>query len=302
VKRLLDAWFAPAPAERLAAMRILVGGFALIYLVVQLPLWLGDGQFARRDFHPLGPLGFLDEPLSRGGRLALVGAAIALAVPFTLGWAYRVIAPLFALVLLAALTYRNSWSMPFHTENLLVLHAIVLAVAPAADAWRVGGGPGAAGPDERYGWPLRLMAAITVTTYLIAGLAKLRLGGWAWTDGDALAEQIAIDNLRKHLSGSPMSPVAAVFLEHAWLLRGLAIATVVVEVGAPLALFDRRLAAAWAIAAWGFHLGVVVLMAIVFPYPLVGLAYAPLFRCERPLAWVHARWRRWRERRARVTA
>ena len=298
MKRLLDAWFAPAPAERLAAMRILVGGFALIYLVVQLPLWLGDGQFARRDFHPLGPLGFLDEPLSRGGRLALVGAAIALAVPFTLGWAYRVIAPLFALVLLAALTYRNSWSMPFHTENLLVLHAIVLAVAPAADAWRVGGGPGAAGPDERYGWPLRLMAAITVTTYLIAGLAKLRLGGWAWTDGDALAEQIAIDNLRKHLMGAPMSPIAATFLEHTWLMHAMAIGTMVVELGAPIALVHRRAALAWSVAAWGFHVGVLALMAIVFPYQLIGLAYAPLLRCERPIAWLIARVRRGRLKRA----
>lgn len=288
-----DRWFAPAPAERLAALRILVGGFALVYLIVQAPLWLGDVGFARRDFHPLGVVRLLDEPLARGERVALWAAALALAVPFTLGLAYRIVAPLFAATLLAALSYRNAWGMPFHTENLLVLHTIVLALAPAADAWRLGrAGPGAGSLDARYGWPLTLMAAITVTTYLLAGVAKLRLGGWAWTDGDALAEQIAIDNLRKHLSGSPMSPIAALFLGHGWLLRGLAILTMVVELGAPLVLLDRRLARMWALAAWGFHVGVVALMAIVFPYPLVGLAYAPLFACERPLAWIGRRLRR----------
>ena len=132
--------------------------------------------------------------------------------------------------------------------------------------------------------------------YVLAGVAKLRLGGWAWTDGAALREQIAIDNLRKHLMGAPMSPIAATFLEHTWLMHAMAIGTMVVELGAPVALVHRRVALVWSIAAWGFHVGVVVLMAIVFPYQLVGLAYAPLLRCERPIRWAIDRWRRWRGR------
>jgi hypothetical protein len=52
------------------------------------------------------------------------------------------------------------------------------------------------------------------------------------------------------------------------------------------------------VAAWGFHVGVVALMAIVFPYQLIGLAYAPLLRCERPIAWLIARVRRGRLKRA----
>ncbi|MBK9036030.1 MAG: HTTM domain-containing protein [Myxococcales bacterium] len=295
MRRVLDAWFAPAPAERLAAMRILVGAFTLVYVAIMLPVWLADSQFVAHDFRPLGVVRVLDGPLSHRGRLVLVAVTAALAVPFTLGLAYRWVAPVFALALLATLTYRNSWGMPFHTENLLALHVLVLAIVPAADAWSVDRrGRGGAAPDERYGWPLRALALITVITYLLAGVAKLRLGGWAWTDGDALREQIAIDNLRKHLMGAPMSPVAAAFLEHTALMRGLALTTMVVELGAPLALLHRRIAAVWAVAAWGFHVGVLVLMAIVFPYPLVGLAYAPLFRCERPIAWLIRRWRRWR--------
>ena len=56
----------------------------------------------------------------------------------------------------------------------------------------------------------------------------------------------------------------------------------------------------WAVAAWGFHLGVVALMAIAFPYPLLGLAYAPLFRIERPVAWAGRTLARpWRRRQER---
>lgn len=295
--RLLDRWFAPAPAERLAAMRILLGLFALVYLAIQLPLWLSPSHFEPKNFHRLGVIRLLDAPLSSGVRLALPLVTMALAVPFILGVRYRIVAPLFALALLFTLSYRNAWGMPFHTENLLVLHALVLAIVPAHEAWSWDRrGRAAAPPDERFGWPLRALAVITVLTYVLAGVAKVRLGGWAWTDGEALTEHIAIDNLRKHLMGAPMSPVAALVLEHAWLMHGLAIATLVIELGAPLALLDRRLALAWSLGAWGFHLGVVVLMAIVFPYPLAGLAYAPLLRCERPLAWIAARWQRWRAR------
>jgi hypothetical protein len=65
----------------------------------------------------------------------------------------------------------------------------------------------------------------------------------------------------------------------------MAVMSLAIELGGPLALLHRRLALLWSLAAWGFHLGVILLMAIVFPYPLLGLAYAPMFRVERPVGW-----------------
>jgi hypothetical protein len=38
-------------------------------------------------------------------------------------------------------------------------------------------------------------------------------------------------------------------------------------------------------------------MNIWFPYPLLGLAYVPILRAERPFAWAIARWRRRRAAR-----
>ena len=42
-----------------------------------------------------------------------------------------------------------------------------------------------------------------------------------------------------------------------------------------------------ATGAWGFHVGVVALMNIWFPYPLFGFAYLPFFEVER--AWPRVR-------------
>jgi len=58
------------------------------------------------------------------------------------------------------------------------------------------------------------------------------------------------------------------------------IRSLVLELGAPLALVGRRVGKAWAIGMWGFHVGVLAIMAITFAYPLSGIAFAPFFWVE----------------------
>jgi hypothetical protein len=309
-RALADGWFAPAPASRLAAMRILAGLFAIGYLLARGNVLWRLSAMPRRDFVPVGLARLVDGPLDPTAHHAIVLATAVLALAFTAGVLHRLLAPLFALGLLWLLGYRSSWGMLFHTDNLLVLHVAVLALAPASDAWSADAwwrgrhrlarlradartadqlaadAPALPSPSEAYGWPLKLMAAVTALTYLIAGVAKLKLGGLAWAEGVQLREQVAIDNVRKALLGSPMSPLAAPMLHHDWAFSLMALTSLVVELGAPLALLHRRVAAVWALAAWGFHAGVVALMAILFPYPLLGLAYAPLFAVERPVGWL----------------
>jgi hypothetical protein len=213
-------------------------------------------------------------------------------IAFALGVAYRVVAPLAALALLWTLSYRNAWGQPFHTENLLVLHVLALACSPAADAWALA--PARAGEPRDYGWAIKLLAALTAATYVVAGLAKLRLAGTAWLDGEQLRNQIAIDNARKVLLGAAPSRLARPLLAHPSWFTGFSIATLAIELGAPLALLGRRVARAWASSAWLFHVGVLALMNIVFPYPLVGLAFLPLVEPERLARRVATGIRRWR--------
>jgi hypothetical protein len=120
-------------------------------------------------------------------------------------------------------------------------------------------------------------------------VAKLRNAGDAWLDGEVLLGHVAWDNLRKLELGAFYSPLGAalsrwpaVFVPLAWL-------SMVFELGAPISLFGRRLAWIWAIGTWSFHIGVAALMAIVFPYPVCGIGFAPLFEVERPVLALAAR-------------
>ena len=61
----------------------------------------------------------------------------------------------------------------------------------------------------------------------------------------------------------------------------MAAATVVIELAAPVALLGGRIRTAWVLAAWLMHLGVLAFMLIGFPFPLVFVAFAPLYRVER---------------------
>jgi hypothetical protein len=290
VARRADRRFlSPLPPERLAALRVLIGAYALGYLVVRLPHLVAVSRFDDQRFDPVGPLGWLDGPVPPGIGQSLLAAAIVTGVAFVAGWRWRLTGPAFAVLFLAVTTYRNSWGQVFHTENLMVLHLGILALAPAAaDALAVGrqAGPHAA-PDGRYGWPIRLAGLVVVLTYLVTGLAKVRMGGLGWVDGDTLRHIVAHDNLRKALLGDAYSPVGPALVAHAWLFAPLAVATLAVELGAWLALLGGRWRTAWVVAAWIFHAGVLAVMAIVFAYPLSGVAFAPFFRLERlrPSAW-----------------
>ncbi len=291
IKPVSDWWFAPAPAERLAAVRIIVGTFALAWILIRIREGYAVAQLPAENFRPTGVVRLLESPLPPALALAISIATAVLMAAFVVGFRFRLLAPFAAIALLWTLTYRNSWGMIFHTENLLVLHVMALACSPAADAWAVDRKP-AQPAAIGYGWVLKLMIALTAATYVLAGIAKLRIAGMDWIDGEQLRNQIAVDNLRKALLGDLIAPLATQFLEHPAGFIVFSVMTLVLEFGAPIALVGPRLARLWALAAWGFHVGVVLLMNIWFLYPLCGVAYVAMLRAERPGMWFLGWWRR----------
>ncbi len=289
---MTDRFFAPGSARRLATLRILVGAYATIYSIARLPYLLDLSALEDERFIGTGFLTVLDGPPPAAFILSVGLVAIGACAATTVGWRHRFTGPIAAIALLATTTYGNSWGQVFHTENLMWLHVLVLAVVPAADALAMDR-PRSRMPDvdERYGWPVKLMVALTVVTYVAAGVAKLRIGGWAWIDGDALRNQIAFDNLRKVRLDDIHSPFGAWLLQFGWLWPPAALFTVIVELGAPVAFVRNRLRYAWVAAAWLFHVGIVATMAIVFPYHLAGIAYAAILPTDRILDMVAERWR-----------
>ncbi|MET0287645.1 MAG: HTTM domain-containing protein [Polyangiales bacterium] len=288
----MSFWYAPMPATRLALLRIGVGLYALAYLLIRaLPL-TSVVRFSPAEFAPVGPVQLLDAPLPSWAVYGALAFALVSGGASTVGYAYRITAPLFAFAFLWVTSYRSSWGMVFHTENICALHLIALAFAPAADTLA----PGRTSDEvsTKYGWPVRTVAALTVVTYVLAGVAKLRLGGAAWVDGALLRAQVAYDNVRKIELGATHAPLGAWLVTFSWPFKTLAWMSLLLELGAPLALLNTRVALGWVLGAWGFHLGVALLMAIGFPYQLSFAAYLAFFPLERALPTL----RRLRQHRA----
>ena len=281
--RAADRWFfGPAPALRLARLRVLTGAFATGYLLVRLRVFLtlGDGT-DRRDFEPVGVLWWLQRPLAPEIVRGLVAVTLILGVGFVLGVAFRIVGPLFAAALLVVTTYHSSGGQLLWFENLFVLHVLIVGMSRSADTFSLTprGSP-APIDDVRYGWPVRLAAVTTVLTYLLAGLAKLRIGGIGWMNGDSLRNHVAYSAARLRLLGGTPSPLAGVLVDHVWLFSPLAVMTIVIELGAPIALVGRRCRWIWVAATCMMHVAILATMYVVFPYPLSLIAFAPLFELE----------------------
>lgn len=278
VTRLEERLFGARPAWLIARWWVGVHTFALGYLLVRLPAFWAVSRRDRASFEPVGVLGWLPGPLPtalwRVLILATVAAgAAALAAALAAARSRRWLGPLVLALFVVVTTYRSSWGQLLWFENLLVVHLAIAAVAPV-------GGVGLRRHDAlRPGWPLGLAATATVVTYVLAGVAKLRAGGAAWIDGDTLAHHIGWSAARLRVLGGTPSPVAAWLLDARWALAVGALVTVAAELAAPLALAGRRAAAVWIAVMWSFHALIAVTMLVVFPYPLLGLAFLPVWWC-----------------------
>ncbi len=283
-----DAWLAtPAPAERLALLRIAISGFVTIYLAASAAEFARVGRGTTDAFDPVGVARLLGGPLSAGTVWVGFVVLLSLGMLATIGWRYRCTGPAFASGVLAWTSYHSSWGQLLHFEHLFTIHLLVLAWAPAADTIAVAArGQAAPTPSSRYGWPIRLLALATATTYLLSGIAKLRLSGLDWFDPETLRNHIAYSATRIELVGGPTPPAASWVIDRSWLLTSMAIGGLAVELGAPFALLARRFRDLWIGSAIAFHLGTAATMLVFFGYRGLGIGLLPLVAIERPLiAW-----------------
>jgi hypothetical protein len=272
-----------APPERLAAFRMIIGAFALGYLLVRLPAFLDLRDRPASSFDGVGVLAAVRSPMPGEVLVAVIGVSIVAGAAFVAGSMYVVSGPAFAIGMLVLTTYRSSWGQLLHFENLMVLYLLVVAFSPAADAWslRRRGRPRPARRRGAYGWPLALAAMILVATYVITGVAKLRYGGLEWITSDSLRNHVAYSSARLDLLGEGRPPLARLLVPHRWIFPPLAATTVAIELMAPAVLVWPLVRTPWVIATWAMHAAIVSLMLVSFPVPLIGVAFAPLYRLER---------------------
>lgn len=287
----LDArWLPATPATRPAVLRVINGVYTAHYLARRVGMLRRIHRTDPQLFAPVGPVRVLRRPLPPLVADALVYACLAADVASTVGFRHRVTGPLHAGLLLWTLSYRNSWSMIFHNDNNLVLHSAVLGCTRSADALSVDAlmGSPERGEHWRYAAAPRAMQAVTTATYFVAGVAKVTGPlGWSWGSGESLRSQIAADGLRKELLGSSAAPLGVRLYEQTALFRLMATGSLVLELAAPLALIDRRLARVWVVSAFGMHWGIWAIMGITFRHHMSGVVYASFFPVERldPRTW-----------------
>lgn len=265
-------WFGEVPARRLRLVTAATFGYAVAWLVIRAPYVWDVSSLPARRFEPVGVLAWMDAPPNRGvvavmWTIALVASALATANVHP-----RVMLPAGSIGVLLIITLVSSYGQVFHTEHLLVLDVLILAAGVLIE------------PPRRAvvsGWPLRLMMTVVVTAYVVAGVSKLRLGGTDWLTGDVLRGHVAADNLRKLLLDDLHSPLGGWLAGIAWIWPVMAGLTIVVELGSPFALLETRFRWIWLGLAWGFHVGVLALMAISFPYQLTGVAFAAFIPLEK---------------------
>lgn len=295
----VDRWLlSSAPPERLAVLRLAVGGYALVNVVISV------GEFARladrsaTQFEPVGLAVFLDGPVSAVVLWSLFAVSLVSGMAFVAGASYRLAGPVFAISTLAWATYHASWGQMLHFEHLVTLHLLVLGFSPAADALSLAARnkrSARAGPSVRYGWPIRLLAIVTVVTYFLAAVAKLRVSGWAWADGTTLGNHIAYSATRLDLLGEPRPPLSTFVIRQEALLGPMALVGLGVELLAPLALLGGWFRRVWVPSVLLFHLGTLTTMFVFFSFNGLGFALLPLYRLEAIVEWLGRR----RDRRQR---
>lgn len=271
-----------------AVLRIAVGAYHLWHVGSKRKLYRGVHRTDAASFDPVGVARVLRRPLPPVLADRLVDASLVTGALFTAGVGHRVIGPLHAALQTWNFSYRNSFSMVFHHENALVLHTMVLAVAPAADALSLD----ALARDRcliplrrswMYGATPTVMNTAMTGTYLLAGLAKFTgEDGASWVDGASMRQQVAVDALRKDRLGEGTNELAQLLYPRRLLFTLMAAGAIIIEIGAPLAVLDRRLGRLFGIGACSMHWGIKAIMRITFPYHLSGVLYLPLWLMPPP--------------------
>lgn len=282
-QRLVDHLRPAAQPVRPAVLRVATGVYSAIHNIRRRPMFRALHAQDASQFTPVGVVKVLNKPLPPRVANGIFDAAQVVNIAATLGVGHRVTGPLNAALQLWTISYRNSWTMLLHSDNMLTMHQMVLGATRSADALSVDSllREGTLFPqhlDRSYGAIPTAMNIATVVVYFISGVAKVRGPlGLSWAKGDVLRGQIAVDGMRKDLFGSAKPEAGTALYQQKELFTLLAAVSLAVELGAPLSLVNRRLGQLFALGAWGMHTGIRVVMGIKFKYNVSGVSYLPYF-------------------------
>lgn len=268
-------WFQPTSPFNLGVCRILCfGGLGLLELFDPVERWAAvDPSFWRPQplFQALGwtmaSAGTLSL-LMLGFRTALLLACVGLGTRGATLVAFGLGTYLLGLA-------ENTGKLA-HNKTIVVLVLGILACARCGDALSIDRwlrdrlrprAPELPATSWEYTWPIRLVWVLMALAFTAAGLGKLWVSGLAWATSDNLRNLL----IRHQYSHTPPLALGVWIARWPLLCHALAVGTLVLEAGSPLALVSRRLRVPWILGLMGMQLGIGLLMGIKF------LHYAPCY-------------------------
>lgn len=284
---VLADWFAPADPRGLALSRMLLFWYAWPGFEVRS---LGAyAEFGDSAWRPVSFFRTFDLPLFNAGALQAVSLAFTVASFCALtGIAYRITAPLTALLALYVYGLPQNFGKINHGSSLLVISLFVIAWARAADVWSFDAWfrrwrqkrPASVPHSGEYRWPLQFVLLLVVTMYGAAGVAKLTASGWDW----ALSDSMRLLLLRHHFTHSPPTNLGVWIADFPLLCQVLALSALVLELAAPLALFGKWLRRIVLPGLALLQLSIWLLMGVFFENMI------PVFLCLLPWTPLLAKW------------
>ena len=154
-----------------------------------------------------------------------------------------------------------------HSDALGLLIFGTMAIARCGDAWSLDArrrrkrGLSAYVPSGEYRWPVQLVRVLMVVVFFAAGVAKLRVSGLDW----ALSENLRYTIIWHHYNFEPPFDWGLRLAQHNGFCQALGLASLALELLAPLALLGPRWRTVLVPALYLMQLGFWWLMGISFP-------------------------------------
>ena len=249
----------PGTAHRLALVRTGLGAAILFRLATG--KWWTAGHRSPELFGPTFAVSWLDTIPSAHTLLVVQLVGCVAAVVAVAGRRHGIALPVAWATYVLLTGIWSSAGKILHNDLLLILASIPLLFA-ASDA-RLHDRSASC----RWGWPPRAALVIVAAIYFVTGLQKLRHGGLAWATSDNL-RWVLYAGARTERSRLP--ELARHIADHPWLSYGVATATLLTELGAPLILGLRALRPWFVASVAVLHGGV---------WLTLGLDYSAWFLC-----------------------
>ena len=261
----LALWFEPSSPTNLGVSRALF--FAGVLAVhfnenysawgnVSDAFWLPMPLFSALHLKAFSPL--VLSLLQTAWRLALAMSAVGVFSRASMTVAFVLSTYLFGLP--------HNFGQTYHFDALLVIAIGILACSRAGDAWSIDAlmkGRSAPEPSGEYTWPIRMVWVAMALVFFAAGLAKLRYGGLEWVTSDNMT--ILLRRAAYHVSDAdPISTAGLWIADRPWLSRGLAAASLAIELGFVFAVVSRTARVVMVPAAFLMLIGIRVLMGPTF--------------------------------------